>query len=528
MIFRIRRRRDEEGVALIIAVAIATIFITISASLALTVMNNVGSVERGVLSASSSQSATAGLNYAISTISTDLSTSASTYPCTLTGTTSASSNGQVKEAYTVALTYYSSVNSAASPPTASGALTCTSGSISSSASIAAVGISDTGTAGGGKTSTTKISALFSITAGSTFAGGYGIFDDSSGVFNNSMGATTNTGTIYINGPMQCNSATINGPVFVNDPSDLGASGIGNPSNAAAYLENSCKINGTLAVNGDVQTTTSSPNVTGNATVVGGVTMGNPGNPIFSGKLTASGTVSPSSGTNYTTQYVGGTLTQNGTATLPTAPSMPVLTFSSSSWTSAGWTVDTNNTCTPSWQNPTPTPTSGIYYELLTDAALTTPTVLFTDCPIQLPQNVTIQFKSNFALVDTSTSGMIFNADTLESSSSTVHDLYLIIPSDPLSPASPSFVTCNSNYEIQGENQESFGVATTNPLDVFIYDPCDVSFTNNGTFTGQMVVGGFGSLTNQFDFTYVNPGTPPGAANSQGSLTPLDQYVLSSS
>src|SRR3984957_5691795 len=55
MRLRFLRRRDEQGVALIIAVAICSIFVTISASLAVTVMNNVGSVERGVLSASSFQ-----------------------------------------------------------------------------------------------------------------------------------------------------------------------------------------------------------------------------------------------------------------------------------------------------------------------------------------------------------------------------------------------------------------------------------------------------------------------------------------
>jgi hypothetical protein len=523
--------RDEKGVALVIAVAVTTIFVTVSTSLAVTLVSNATNVEHGVLTASSNESASAGLNAAISTLQSDLTTSSS-LPCSMSGSSSPSAKGQIKQSYSVTLSYYSSVNTAASPPTVSGAVTCTGSGISAS-SAAAVVMASTGNSGSGTTSKTMIDAIFSITSGSgSFAGGYGIYDESSGVFNNgaAIGTTSNTGTIFVNGATQCNSATINGPLIVNDPSDTGATTIGNPSNAGAYLENSCKINGTLTVSGDVVTNSSSPNVTGNATVKGLVTMNNSGNPIFSGNLTASGSVSPSTGTSYTSYYVHGTLTQSATVTLPTAPSMPILPWSSSSWSSAGWTVDNYTQSCGTWQNPTPLPTgpNNVYAELLTDAASTTPTVLYTSCAIQPPQNVTIQFKSNFALVDTNQSGMIFNADTLESSSSTPHDLYLIVPADPPSPTNPAlYMSCGTSYEIQGENQESFGT-TSNPLYTLVYDPCEVAFTNNGTLTGQMVVGGFGSLTNNFSFTYVNPGTAPGVANSQGSMTPLDQYVVSSS
>jgi hypothetical protein len=150
-----------------------------------------------------------------------------------------------------------------------------------------------------------------------------------------------------------------------------------------------------------------------------------------------------------------------------------------------------------------------------------------------PQNVTIKFDSNFAIVDTSSSGMAFNSDTLESNSSAVHDLYLIVPADPTSPATATLnqSACgspDSSYEIEGENQESFGV-TGSPLDVLIYDPCEVYFTNNGTLTGQIVAGSLGSsITNQFNFTYVNPGSAPGTTSTATGLTALDQYVVSSS
>jgi hypothetical protein len=528
MSLRFLRRRDEQGVALILAVAICSIFVTISASLAVTVMNNVGSVERGVLSASSSQSATAGLNYAISTLSNDISTSASTYPCSLTSSGSESSTGQVSESYTVTLTYYSSVNSAASPPTASGALTCSSGTISSSSSIAAVGITDTGTAGANRTSTTKLSALYSLSSGSSFAGGFGIYDDAGVQFNNSISATANTGTIFVNGAAQCNSATINGSLYIYDPGDTNSSSI-NSTDTAGYLTNSCTINGALDVNGDVDISTSSPKVTGNSLVQGNVSISNT-DQVFQGNLTATGTI-----TTPTSTYVKGTATANGSVTLPSPASFPILAWNSSAWTSAGWTVDSYSPAScGSWQNPTPLPTlpNNVYAELLQDAAYTTPTVLYTNCPLSgFPQNVTIKFASNFAIVDTSTSGMSFTEDNLESTSSTAHDLYLIVPADPASPTTSSQMslsTCGSNYEIVGQNQEYFGT-TANPLDVLIYDPCEVYFTNGGTLTGQIVAGTLGaSITNQFNFTFVNPGTAPGTTSSATGLTALDQYVVSSS
>jgi hypothetical protein len=52
--------------------------------------------------------------------------------------------------------------------------------------------------------------------------------------------------------------------------------------------------------------------------------------------------------------------------------------------------------------------------------------------------------------------------------------------------------------------------TSQPLDVLIYDPCTVSFTNDGSLSGQVVAGNLGSsVTNEFNFTYVSPGSVPG-------------------
>jgi hypothetical protein len=527
MRLRFLRRREEQGVALIIAVAICTVFVTVSASLAVTVMNNVGSVERGVLSASSYQSATAGLNYAMTTLSSDISTSSSTYPCTLTSSGSQSSTGQVKESYTATLSYYSSVNTAASPPTTSGALTC-SGTISSSSSIAAINIAVTGTSGGAKTSTTKLSALYSLSSGGAFAGGFGIYDGSGVSFNNSISATANTGIIFVNGAAQCNSATIYGSLYIDDPGDTGSSSI-NSTDTAGYLTNSCTITGALDVNGDLDVSTSSPKVDGNSLVAGNVSIANT-DQVFQGNLTATGSI-----TLPTSTYVKGTAKASGSVTLPTAPTFPVLSFSSSTWTSAGWTVESYPLTTSggcgSWQNPGTSNASGVYTQLIADAASTTPTVLYTDCSITLPQNQTLQFAANSAIVLWGTASMTVNSDTLESTSSTSHDLYLIVPADPASPASTSVMslaTCSSNSEIEGENQESFGT-TSYPLDVLIYDPCIVSFTNNGTMTGQIVAGSLGaSITNQFNFTYVNPGSAPGSTSTATGLTALDQYVVSSS
>ncbi len=293
------------------------------------------------------------------------------------------------------------------------------------------------------------------------------------------------------------------------------------------MTNSCTITGALDVDGDLDVSTSSPKVDGNSLVEGYVNIANT-DQVFQGNLTATGSI-----TTPTSTYVKGTATASGSVTLPTAPSFPILAWNSSAWTGAGWTVQSYPSTTSGgcggWQNPGSDDT-GVYVDLVADETSATPTVLYTNCAISLPQGQPLTFTQNFAIVEYGTGGITINDNQLSSSSSTVHDLYLIVPYGGSSPTSTTEATCGSgNYTIEGENQESFGVATTGPLSVLIYDPCTVTFTNNGTFTGQIVAGSLGaSITNQFNFTYVNPGSPPGATSTATGLTVLDQYVVSSS
>jgi hypothetical protein len=516
-----RGERGEEGVAIFAAVAVSTVFLMASASIALTVGNNITSSEQGVLGATATQSASAGLNAADVTVQSDIQNNSS-LPCTYSGQI-AQSQGAVPETYSVALTYYSSVNVAASPPTASGAITCVSGSVASPSGVAAVAMVSTGSAGATRTKWTQtLYALFTVSTGG-FAGGYGIYDNSGIELQNSISATANTGMIYVNGPVQCNSATVNGPLYVNDPGNANATTVGNPSGYGFYMTNGCTITGALDVDGSTSVSTSSPKVDGNALVEGSVSFSNSG-PQFAGNLTTSGTVSPAS-----SSYVSGTITQNATVTLPTPATFPVETWNSSAWSSAGWTLDNYTGTCGSWQNSNQTPT-GVYLEFSNDVASGLQTVLYTSCPLTFPQNMVAQLTANFAIVDTATGGMDFNAVTMESNSSVLRDLYLVVPADPTSPSTATVMsqaTCGSNYEIQGSDQEAFGTSS-NPVHTLIYDPCTVALTNAGVITGQMVAGSFGtSLTDELSFTYASAGTLPGTTGSGTGLTVVDQYVESS-
>ncbi len=511
--------RKEEGVALVMAMVILSVFVVTSATVAISVVNNVTNVETGVLTASATQSASAGVNNAFTTLQADIQ-NGSSLPCSLTGTVA---TGSVPQSYSATITYYSSLSSASFPPTASGAIACVSGSVASSSGVAAILVVDVGSAGSSRSSSKEtLDSLYSVSSSGGFLTGYGIYDDTGLELNNSMAATTNTGTVFINGPLQCNSATVNGPLYVNDPGDANATTVGNASNIGFSMTNSCTITGALDVNGDTGVNTSSPKIDGNALINGGVSFSNTG-PQFQGNVTASGVVAPAS-----SSYVKGTITQNASVTLPTVPTFPVVTWNSSAWTSAGWTVDNYTGTCGSWQNSNQTPT-GAYLEFENDATSSTPTVLYTSCALALPQNLVVQLKSNFAVVDTATGGLNFTATTMESSSSTVHDLYLIVPADPTSPTTASVMSlssCGTNYEIQGTNQEAFGT-TSYPINTLIYDPCILAFNNDGAITGQIVGGSFGtSLTNQLNFTYASVGSVPGTSNGQSGLTPVDQYVAS--
>jgi hypothetical protein len=459
------------------------------------------------------------------TLQNDL-TAGSSLPCSLSGT---SGTGGTTQTFNVALTYYGTVNVAASPPTASGPITCTGGSVASSSGVAGVGLVITGSAGAtAQNATQTIDALYTVTS-TAFASGFGIYSNQGLGLDNSVDANTNAGTLFVNGPVNCNSGTVHGSLYVYDPGNAGATSVGNPAGIGLDMTNSCVIGGTLDVNGDVGVYNSGPKVSGNAFVNGSVTLDATG-PEFKGNVTASGTVAPS-----TSQYISGTVTQNTAVTLPAVPTFPIVTWNASDWTSTGWTVDAYTGTCGTFQNASPADPTGVYQELINDINNAVPTVLYTSCAIDLPQDLTEKLSANLAIVDTNTGGqyntaMDFSQDTFESATSAVHDMYLIVPADPASPTTASLMsqaTCGTNYEIEGQNQETFGTAT-NPIDTLIYDPCTVLLSNDGVITGQLVAGSFGSsLSNELDFTYTSVGSVPGTANEAGGVSPVEEYVQSS-
>ena len=203
-------------------------------------MNNVTSAEHGVLSATATQSAAKGLNTATVTLQNDL-TNGTSLPCSLTGQSNGGTGGTT-QSYSVAITYYSSVNVAASPPTASGPITCTGGSLASSSGVAAVGMVDTASTG------VHGPECHAEAERSLHRDVVGLRRRLRNLQRHRLFVTTGQRerqyrTRFVNGPLQCNSGTVNGPLYVNDPSDANATSVGNPANNALYLTNGCTING---------------------------------------------------------------------------------------------------------------------------------------------------------------------------------------------------------------------------------------------------------------------------------------------
>jgi hypothetical protein len=195
--------------------------------------------------------------------------------------------------------------------------------------------------------------------------------------------------------------------------------------------------------------------------------------------------------------IQGTCSTNANPGNPPYQPFPTVNFDAAAWNTFGYTnqINDGSNCTQ------------LTTDLQAMATATTPTVITTSCNIDWGKN-TWKFNTDVAVVATGGFGST-NQTNFQSTTSAVHDFYMIVPTDLINTQTPT--TCSSSLgNIKFTNQTSM----TN-LQSFIYTPCNVTFTNNQTHVGQIYGGGTVTVTNQFNMNFKSI-TVPGALGGSGA------------
>jgi hypothetical protein len=488
-------------VALVLAISVAAVVLVVSTGTMTVVMGTASTVSAHLAQVAAAEAAASGLAQAEQTVQAAIAAGNPELPCAVAGS---APGGSLPEAYEVAITYYQQLQGT----TPSGPLACSNGEAPNQP-IGAVAFSASGQGGGATGQLGATETIFSLDqVQESFAGGYGVYVNAGTTFDNQFTTQSTFGTVFVNGPVQCDNAT-----------DLEGNLV---ANGTVAMTNACTIQGTLTANGNVSVSTSSPVLDGLASVVGDLTFSNPGSPEpqFRGGAVVKGTASTTDGQPITTN-VAGTLEQDAVVAFPSPPPFPQVTWDPAAWQAAGYQVvtytDTSN-CGSYYGLPSgggaPSNTSGVYTDFFAADQLTAPEVLYTTCPLDLYGQVTMQIGAPFAIVDPA--GFDFsNQTTFESLTSNPERLELIVPS------------CSSGCggQLAFSNQTTFGT-TSNPLQTLLYTPNEASFSNELSLSGQVVVGSTGALQNQILFNLEPFLDVPGTTNPVVQLSPVERYVAS--
>jgi hypothetical protein len=321
------------------------------------------------------------------------------------------------------------------------------------------------------------------------------------------GYNSNNGNIYTNGDFVCNNnSTVYGSVYAQ-----GGATIGSSCTMAQDLwtGSSISMSNTAEVKGNLTSST------------GGLTLQNSakidGNVKVNGTCTDNGTAcaAPSS-------YIGGTLATGSASPLPPKYPFPALEWATGSpsdfkpgYQALGYTVY-NATSTPSvtCANAATAIATGFTPPASSPGAIVdvSPTV----CPIQFGNNAVVNVNTNTTIVVngsfttnnlvtfSGTAGACPQNKTLPTNPIANGNciLAVIVPSSSV-PGFTRATPCPSPFNTTGTYDISFSQQTVfKNLEVFFYTPCNVNAQNNQGMAGQVYAGGAAQIGNQFQLAYV--------------------------
>ena len=487
--------RDDQGlVALAVALAVSALLFLTGLLAFQMAGNNQSEASLRRIQAMALDAAEGGLDRAYQSIQS--APTANQLPCGPAVLTENLSTKPARSSYSVSISYYSTF------PVTTSALSCPSagGDLSSAqaASVVATGTTGAGTA---LAASQYMEALVKITPGSTTGS---VFDQA--VFSNQSmsgsnnptiyGHNGNDGNLYTNGSVSCGNG------FLVQGNVVAAGGFTGTNNCTVEGNVTTVGNISLANNTAVGGTATSTGNSGCASpsTQGNITMTNNASVAQSAYAYCSITVSGSATVGHSIVPNDSALTSQGVQTTESLPSVPWPDTAAlkADWSSAGYTNQLLNDDNCS--------AGGVYQDIANMATATAPTLITTTCALSWSGHSSISLNQNLAIFSTGGFSMANNT-SWQSASSTVHQLFLLVPSV----VDETQTTCTSGQPgITFSNNTSFAAT----LDVLDYTPCTLVIANNSTGYGQVYAGTL-DANNLFSAHFVPMSLPGGAASGGG-------------
>ncbi len=457
----IQRLNEERGVAMVTALMIAMVVVIFSITVVQLSMHNSGSSALDRKRVDAVSTAEAGLDITLSQVQTsviDASAGNYTLPCSV----QASLPELPSATYTVTINYYATY-----PPTGS-PMACPPTTPPAGATFTSVGKSVTGSPQA-VTRTMSAQARLGPVYGSF---GHAIFSDTGLTLDNQLTVTGNVGNdgnLYTNGNFACNNnSAIAGSLY--------AQGSVSVSNSCTFIQDlyakgAVTMIQTATVGHDVISATSSLSLSNNSHISHNVTVG----------TTCSGCTTGTGG------RVSGTVTTGHISPAPPPLAMPQIDFVQSAWIAAGYSIVSYSSCSSArtavltgWSAPT--------VVRITPAC----TLTFSGDTVNMQNDVAIMSDGPITFA---------NNNTVQSTSSAKHILYLVEPTNGIS--NPNCSTTPRDISIS--NNTNFS-----NIYLFAYSQCTVNYNNNNSGLGGQVIGGTVNIGNLYALSF-HPIVIPGGA-----------------
>lgn len=380
-------------------------------------------------------------------------------PCTLSGDLDA--NPPVR--YQVTITYYATYPPSGSP------MSCPPTAPPAGATVASVGTSTVGS----QTPRKMVSQV-------RLRPRYGGFDTA--IFSYSrldlrnnldiLGDQGNDADVYTNGNVDCdNSMVLEGSLLAQGGVTMGS------SCAVAedvYAKGAIAMSNSSRVGHDAKSSRDNISLANSAEIANSATA--------RGTITLSGNA-----------RIGGSRTQGYTSMAdPPIKTLPTINYNPSDWSSAGYTIQTDLSCSSAKSFLDALPNDGRDYVVRIAA----------DCLLQWSNNSTITVRQNVAIIYDGQVGFV-NQVEWRSGDGEDHAILFI------NPASTSGTCTSRNPAFSTSNNTSFA----DQLTLFVYTPCEARFDNSNNIKGQ-VMADLITIANSFDL-YFAPVPVPGFGDVAG-------------
>jgi Tfp pilus assembly protein PilX len=495
----LNRLRDERGIALVSALLISMVLVSISIAVVALSIHNVTQSSNDRKRLQAINTAEAGMGTTESLLQT---TSTANLPCSDTTPPDPRLHATLpttpSSEYTATINYYASYPPAGSP------MTCSQVQAGSSLPAAAQIISSgTAVIRGQAAAVTRtmetLVALHPLRAGFNQA----IFSDSGLDLENNLtvlGNVGNDGDIYTNGNFTCaNSSTINGSTLVQGRADLSSSC---RIIQDLWTKGSITMSNSSEVDHDATASTKNPD---NTTAT--ISMANTSKVVHNAR--SAGACTGCAG------RVLGSITPNSVANNPPRIDLPKVNYVQSCWANpASCDADipiaaysnfvTFNNCSTSGAGNTQD-------TIDTGWASNTVARITSNCVLSWQNNTTVNVRGNLAII---TDGGLstLNKTTFQAPVGETHDLYLIVPWEATTGGNLTGGTPNCTlgaHDISIANNSDFV-----RVHVFMYTPCKVTYNNNNAGLGGQVLAGTVDVQNLYNLQF-SPLRVPGAGQIVG-------------